>query len=94
MAIFLDRIDSAPISDSDFDHQFLQWIWVLVDTLNESILKIQDAINGFDDGLVAPSFTTAQITALAVTAANGTMWYDSTTNELKAKVNGVVVVIA
>jgi hypothetical protein len=45
MALFLDRIDSAPIITSDFDPQFLQWLWVLIDTLNETIIDIQDALN-------------------------------------------------
>lgn len=45
MALFLDRIDSAPIINSDFDTQFLQWLWVLVDSLNENINDIQNAIN-------------------------------------------------
>lgn len=45
MALFLDRIDSAPIIESDFDPQFLQWLWVLIDTLNETIEDIQDAFN-------------------------------------------------
>ncbi len=43
--IFLDRIDSAPIINVDFDPQFLQWLWVLVDTLNEDISDIQNAFN-------------------------------------------------
>jgi hypothetical protein len=44
MTLFLDRIDSAPIINSDFDMQLLQWIWVLVDTLNEDLNDIQGAI--------------------------------------------------
>ncbi len=45
MSIFLDRIDAAPIINSDFDMQFLQWLWVLVDALNENLSDIQNAIN-------------------------------------------------
>lgn len=44
MAIFLDRVDAAPISNSDFPFAFNQWISVLVDTLNENIADIQGAI--------------------------------------------------
>jgi len=51
-AIILDRIDSAPIINSDFDDQFLQWLWVLVDSLNENLNDLQNAINF----LTAPSF--------------------------------------
>lgn len=52
MALFLERIDSAPIVDSNFDPQFLQWLWVLIDTLNETIGDIQNAFNV----LTAPNF--------------------------------------
>lgn len=52
MALFLERVDSAPIIDSDFDPQFLQWLWVLIDTLNEIIIDIQNAFNV----LIAPNF--------------------------------------
>ena len=45
MALFLDRIDSAPIVSGDFDPQFLQWVWVLIDTLNETISDVQNSIN-------------------------------------------------
>jgi hypothetical protein len=45
MALFLDRIDSAPIVSQDFDPQFLQWLWVLIDTLNEIINDIEEALN-------------------------------------------------
>lgn len=93
MAIFLERVNAAPISNSNFTFEFNSWVSVLVDTLNETIATIQDEINRYDNGLYAPQYTTAQITALALTAPNGTMWYDTTTNQLKAKVNGVVVVI-
>ncbi len=61
----------------------------MIDTLNEALATIQDELNQ----TVAPSFTPAQITTLALTAPNGSLWYDTTTNQLKAKVNGVVVVI-
>lgn len=45
MTLFLDRIDSAPVISGDFDPQFLQWIWVLIDTLNETIIDIENALN-------------------------------------------------
>src|SRR5579872_7038527 len=52
MAIALDRIDSAPIVSQDFDPQFLQWLWVLIDTLNEIISDLESALNLFS----APSY--------------------------------------
>lgn len=44
MTLFLDRVDSAPVINSDMDMQLLQWMWVLVDTLNEDLSDIQGAI--------------------------------------------------
>lgn len=44
MAVFLERIDSAPILNTDLDAQLLQWIAHLVDSLNESLRNIQNAI--------------------------------------------------
>ena len=43
MSLNLDRIDSAPISNSTFPAEFLQWIWVLIDSLNENIADIEGA---------------------------------------------------
>lgn len=45
MTLFLDRIDAAPIINKNFDAQFLQWLAVLVDSLNENISDIQNAFN-------------------------------------------------
>lgn len=41
----LDRIDSSPIVNSDFDYQFLQWVWVLVDSLNENLNDLQGVVS-------------------------------------------------
>ncbi len=41
--LFLDPIDSV-LLDEEFDAEYQQWLWVLVDTLNENILDIQGAI--------------------------------------------------
>lgn len=91
MAIFLQRIDAfSPAADSEFSFSYITWLAVLIDTLNGIISTIQDRLNQTS----APQYTTVQITALAVDAPNGTLWYDTDTNELKAKVNGVVVVLA
>lgn len=45
MSLLLDKIDAAPIANSEFDYQFLQWLWVLVDSLNENLNDIQFAVN-------------------------------------------------
>ncbi len=89
----LDRVDSVILDAELFSSEFNSWLSVLVDSLNETIQEIQNQFNGISDGLVVPQKTTAEITTLAATASNGTQWYDTTTNQLKAKINGVVVVI-
>lgn len=46
-----------------------------------------------DNGWTVPQLTTAQITAVSSLMPNGTLWYDTDTNQLKGKINGVVTVI-
>lgn len=58
-------------------------------------LNIQMQKNLSDDGLVIPSKTTDEINHIADPTTenfrpNGTMWYDSTTNQFKGKINGLV----
>ena len=92
--LFLQRIDAVPLIGNGLNPELNRWLATLVDTLNTTIQEVQDALNALNQyGLTAPSFTTTQITALAVDAPNGTMWYDQTTNNLKAKINGIVVII-
>lgn len=89
MALFLDRIDSAPIMNGDFDPQFLQWLWVMVDTLNEDINDIQNAFNF----LTATNYTAAQIATMngAGQLGNGVLMYDTTNNVYVGKQNGALV---
>lgn len=89
MSIFLDRVNAFSPAN-EFSFEFSSWIANLIDTLNETIATIQDALNQTS----APQFTTVQIAALAINAPNGTLWYDTTTDQLKAKVNNAVVVLA
>ena len=44
MSVLLDRINSAPIANNDFPFDFNQWVANLVDTLNEIIIAIQNAL--------------------------------------------------
>lgn len=89
MALFLDRIDSAPIVNSDFDAQFLQWLWVLVDVLNENITDIQTSFNL----LHAMSYTAIEIAAMNTsgTLTNGVLLYDTTNNVYVGKQSGALV---
>lgn len=89
MALFLDRIDSAPIMNGDFDPQFLQWLWVLVDSLNEDINDIQNAFNF----LTATNHTAVEIAAMNVAGqlGNGILMYDTTNHVYVGKQNGALV---
>jgi hypothetical protein len=58
------------------------------DELNQAL---QNGLS--DNGWTVPQLTTTQITNVASTMPNGTLWYDTTTNQLKGKINGVVTVI-
>lgn len=89
MAIFLDRIDAAPLANSDLDTQFLQWFWVLVDSLNENLTDIENAFNL----LHAMSYTATQITNLESDGllGNGILLYDTTNNVYVGRENGALV---
>lgn len=58
--------------------------------LYQSELNTSLQQNISDNGLVVPSQTTALITDLATMMPNGTMWYDSDTDEPKMLIAGVV----
>ena len=89
MTLFLDRIDSVPIVNKDFDTQFLQWLCVLVDALNEDISDIQDSFNL----LLAMSYTAVEIAQLESDAllGDGILLYDTTNNVYVGRENGVLV---
>lgn len=88
MALFLDRIDSSPIANVGIDTQLLQWIWVLVDSLNENLRDIQDAFNIFN----APSYTAAQIISMESSGQldNGIIIYDITNDLYVGRQNDVL----
>jgi len=87
MSLFLQRIDAAPLNDSDLSAEFRQWISVLIDTLNEIIPTVQDSFNF----LTAPSYTAAEIAAMSANLDNGVFLYDTTNNEYVGKQSGVLV---
>lgn len=90
MSIFLDRIDAVPTaSDREFETPFLQWLWVLVDTLNENISDIQNAFNL----LTAIGYTQTQITDMntAGQLSNGVILYDTTNNVYVGRQAGSLV---
>lgn len=89
MAIFLDRIDSAPLANNDLPYVLNQWIANLIDVLNEVINDTQNAFNL----LTAQSYTATQISDMftAGTLVNGILLYDSTNNVYVGMQNGALV---
>lgn len=89
MSVILDKIDSAPIANSDFDYQFLQWIWVLVDSLNENINDIETAFNL----LTANGYTQTEITDMDTAGQldNGVILYDTTNDVYVGRQGGSLV---
>jgi hypothetical protein len=90
--IQLDRLDSVPLQADNFSFEFKAWVAILVDSLNTTIETIENEFNTPVQN-IAPSYTTAQIAALALTAPNGSLWYDTTANHLVALINGVVTTV-
>lgn len=88
MTLFLERLDSAPLANSDFDYEFNQWISVLINVLNEVIEDIQNAFNL----LSAPQYTAAEIATMFTDGLpNGIILFDTTNNEYVGQISGVLV---
>jgi len=89
MSIFLERIDAAPLSNSDFPYEFNQWVANLVDSLNEVIATVQNSFNL----LPAPQYTAAEIAALFAGGDlfDGVFLYDTTNNVYVGMQNGALV---
>lgn len=88
MAIFLDRVDSFTPS-TGFTFEFASWLAVTIDTINESLETIQDALNL----LTAQTYTPVQIATLFANGdlTNGVILYDSVNNVYVGMENGALV---
>ncbi len=89
MTISLTRIDSAPINNNDFPFAFNSWVSVLVDTLNEVILDVQNAFNI----LQAPAYTSTEINDFFVAGdlSDGVLLYDNVLHVYVGMENGALV---
>lgn len=88
--IFLDRIDTSPIASNTFDpHFFLQWLWVLVDSLNENLGDIEAAFNLFT--LVGHTQTEITDMESAGDLEDGVILYDTTNDEYVGRQGGALV---
>jgi len=87
MPVFLDRVNAVPIVNLDFTPEFIQWLTILVDSLNEVLADIEDLFNLIE----APHYTAAQIGAAGADWPNGIVVYDTTNNVYVGKENGSLV---
>lgn len=58
------------------------------DELNQAL---QNGLS--NNGWTVPQLKTTEITQIAPSMPNGTLWYDTDTNQLKGKINNVVTLI-
>lgn len=88
MTVFLERVDAVPLVNLDFPFEFMQWLSILTDQINETFSLIQENINLNQ----AQSYTAAEITALAAGGLpDGVILYDTTNNVYVGKANGTLV---
>lgn len=90
MAVFLERMDSAPVQANEFSFEFSSWTANLIDSLNEFVQEVE---NLFNEDFGPQSYTTAEITAMAADARDGVIWYcsDHVPPCFVGKVNGALV---
>ncbi len=62
--------------------------------LHHSLTNTALLQNFSNNGVVMPSNSTVAINNISPNMANGTMWYDEDTGELKFKSNGTVLTVA
>lgn len=88
-ALFLERLDAAPLSNSEFTFEFNQWIANMIDTLNEVISDLQQAFTF----LQLPTYTAVEIAAFfaAGQLSNGILIYDTTNNVYVGMQSGALV---
>lgn len=90
MSLVLQRIDTSPIASNTFDpHFFLQWLWVLVDSLNEDFNILELSFNLF----TTTGYTQTEITDMNMAGQleNGIFLYDTTNNVYVGRQAGSLV---
>ena len=95
MAVILNRVDSVPLTDDSFSFDFYSWLSVLIDTINENDVIVENQLSGNGVATFVTRKTTAQITALIDMNALpvlevGALWMDTTIGKLKFLVTAAV----
>lgn len=83
----------AMLYNDEQSQTLVRAITLLNETINSRVVTDGSAPSGtiVNDGVIIPSKTTAQITALQPDAALGTMWFDTDIAKLKVKTAAGVV---
>jgi hypothetical protein len=90
MAVFFDKIDAAPLANSNFTFEFNTWVANLIDTLNEILAELEALL---DENFGPQPFTQAEIILMAPNARDGVIWYctDHVPPVYVGKENGALV---
>lgn len=62
--LFLERVNSAPLENDDFSYPYKAWVSNLIDSLNETIIDVQNQFNGVGVPYGPTKLTQAEIIAL------------------------------
>lgn len=75
-------IDAAPLNSDEFSFEFINWLAVTIDILNENLLNP-----------TVPQLTSAQIVSISGEAPDGALWYstDHVPPVYVGKINGALV---
>jgi hypothetical protein len=87
MSVFLDRVNAVPLGGLDFPSEFIQWLTILTDSMNEVLSDIEDLFNLIE----VPHYTSTQIGASGADWPNGVLVYDVTNHVYVGKENGSLV---
>lgn len=87
MTVFLEKVNAVPVLGLDTTPEFIQWLTILVDTMNEVLADIEELFNVFP----APQYTDVEITALNADWPNGVIVYDTVNNVYVGKQAGSLV---
>lgn len=82
---FVDKDGKLTTDGKLYNDQLSQVLNDIVIALNAITASTVSAGSVTINGVIAPSFTTAQILALSTSAQEGTIWYDNQMGKLKFK---------
>lgn len=78
MAVFLNKINAAPLNSEQFSFEFNSWLSVMIGEINEDLTSLENFLNLHG----GQHYTDVQINALFVAGAlvDGILLYDTVNN--------------